>query len=222
LAAAKVFWDDPYLTELEAVVTGSENDTLTVDRTIFFAFSGGQEADTGTINDRRVLRAEKTGLEIFYTLEPGLSPLRRGEKVLMRIDWPRRYRLMRLHFAAELVLELVNQNFHHPEKIGAHISEQKARLDFAWEGSIGRIFPFLEEELSRIIVGDSEIMSCYADMEDELRYWKIAGFGQVSCGGTHPKRTGEVGRIKLKRDNIGKGKERIEITLENPQLNLGI
>ncbi|HSQ40236.1 MAG TPA: hypothetical protein VLM78_08735 [Anaerolineales bacterium] len=41
----------------------------------------------------------------------------------------------------------------------------------------------------------------------------MAGFAHVPCGGTHLKRTGEVGRIELKRDNIGKGKERIKVTI---------
>lgn len=41
----------------------------------------------------------------------------------------------------------------------------------------------------------------------------VAGFARVPCGRTHPKRTDEVGRIELKRDNIGKGKERIEVTI---------
>ena len=44
-----------------------------------------------------------------------------------------------------------------------------------------------------------------------MRYWEIEGFARVPCGGTHLKRTGEVGNIALKRKNIGKGKERIEV-----------
>lgn len=42
-------------------------------------------------------------------------------------------------------------------------------------------------------------------------FWEVPGFARVSCGGTHLKRTGEVGNIMLKRKNIGKGKERIEV-----------
>ena len=44
---AKTFWDDPYLTELEAKVTSVDGDFVTVDRTIAYAFSGGQESDHG-------------------------------------------------------------------------------------------------------------------------------------------------------------------------------
>ena len=46
---------------------------------------------------------------------------------------------------------------------------------------------------------------------DEIRYWKIDGFGQVPCGGTHIRSTGELNAIRLKRDRQEKNKERIEI-----------
>ncbi len=64
-----------------------------------------------------------------------------------------------------------------------------------------------------MIAEDREIVSAYSDEEAEQRYWEVPGFARVACGGTHLKRTGEVGAITLKRDNIGRGKERIEIYL---------
>jgi Ser-tRNA(Ala) deacylase AlaX len=67
--------------------------------------------------------------------------------------------------------------------------------------------------LDKIVQADSAIISDFSDQEQEIRYWEVKGFGKVSCGGTHLKRTGEVGPVKLKRDNIGKGKERVEITI---------
>ncbi len=48
---------------------------------------------------------------------------------------------------------------------------------------------------------------------NEMRYWEIEGFSRVSCGGTQVRSTGEIGSIRPKRNNIGKGKERIEIYL---------
>jgi Ser-tRNA(Ala) deacylase AlaX len=100
----KRFWEDPYLNQLETQVTQVNGPDITVEQTIFFAFSGGQESDTGTIGNHRVLQARKAGKEIVYTLEHdhGLRP---GDPVRICIDWERRYTLMRLHFAAEIVLE---------------------------------------------------------------------------------------------------------------------
>jgi Ser-tRNA(Ala) deacylase AlaX len=213
MPAQKIFWEDPYLTEHTARVTSMNGDTITLDQTIFYAASGGQESDSGSIAGIKVLRAEKTGPEIYYTLE-GPHGLKVGDEVLINIDWIRRYRLMRLHIAAEIVLELVNQLFDRPFKIGANISEDKARIDFRWEGRISDVFPVLLERAWKIIETDLPIRSEYSNREQEQRYWEIEGFAQVSWGGTHLRRTGEVGQIRLKRNNIGKGKERIEIYLE--------
>jgi Ser-tRNA(Ala) deacylase AlaX len=212
MPAVKLFWEDPYLRQCEARVTHISGDSLTLERTIFYAASGGQESDSGTIGGLPVLKADKEGTEIIYTLE-GPHSLSKGDEVLVRIDWERRYRLMRLHFAAEIILELVSQRYNRPEKIGANISEDKARLDFLWEGHVSDAFGVLLTEASKIIDADLPIVSAFSDREQEKRYWEIEGFARVSCGGTHPRRTGEVGEMRLKRNNIGKGKERIEIYL---------
>ena len=208
----KVFWDDPYLTELTAKVTSVTGQTVTVDRTIAYAFAGGQESDYGTINGYKIINAEKQGLQINYFMD-AQSSFQIDDPVLIKIDWNRRYKLMRLHFAAEVVLELIRQHFHNPEKTGAHISEAKARLDFVWPGNISHTFSFLETEIQRIVSADLPIISAFEDQENEIRYWQINNFAKVLCGGTHIRTTSELGTLRLKRNNIGKSKERIEILL---------
>jgi Ser-tRNA(Ala) deacylase AlaX len=131
----------------------------------------------------------------------------------MTIDWERRYRLMRLHFAAEIVLELAYQNLESIQKIGAHIARDKARIDFEWGENISTALPLLQDKALAIIQADHAIVSAFSDEAQEKRYWEIGGFARVPCGGTHLKRTGEIGKIMLKRKNAGKGKERIEIYL---------
>lgn len=211
----KVFWEDPYLTTLSAIITTVTGNVVTLDRTIAFAFSGGQASDSGTINGYDILRAEKMNKEIYYTIEEEHN-LSVDDEVIVQIDWGKRYRLMKLHFAAEIILELVYQNYGHPEKIGANISDTKARVDFVWDGNISETFTFLYSEANQIIELNLPIISDFSDAENEERYWEIRGIGKVPCGGTHLKTTGEIGPIKLRRDNIGKGKERIEIILVDP------
>lgn len=208
----KIFWEHPYLTELTAKVTSIDGGRITVDRTIAYAFSGGQESDSGFINQYPILQVEKIEKQIVYLLVEN-HVLHVNDDVLIKIDWERRYRLMRLHFAAEIILELVYQNYNRPEKIGAHISADKARLDFIWAGNISRTFDFLEKQIKCLVDNDQLITSEFSNRESEIRYWQIENFAQVSCGGTHIKHTGEIGPVLLKRNNIGKGKERIEITL---------
>ena len=208
----KLFWEDPYRTELATRVERVEGDEVILEETIFYALSGGQESDSGSIGGRPVLEARKSGREIRYRLAPdhGLAP---GDPVRVEIDWGRRYSLMRLHFAAEVILELVYRDLGPIEKIGAHIAQDKARIDFAWPENISAYFPDLIAKAGAIVAADQAIVSAFSDAAAERRYWKIREFAEVPCGGTHLKRTGEVGAIALKRKNIGKGKERIEITL---------
>lgn len=208
----KRFWEDPYLNRLETTVARIDGDNTQLAETIFFAFSGGQESDHGTIAGRPVLEARKEDREIIYRL-PADHGLHAGQKVTVEIDAERRLRLMRLHFAAEIVLELVYRHLGPIEKIGAHIAADKSRIDFARAESVTPELPFLEAEANRIVAADLPVTSAFSDEADERRFWQIEGFDPVSCGGTHVRRTGEVGPVRLKRNNIGKGKERIEIRL---------
>lgn len=212
MSVKKLFWENPYLTEIEAKVTSGNNNVITLDRTIAFAFSGGQQSDSGTIGGFNIIEAKKEGKEIFYTIEQNHN-LILNQNVMVTIDWEKRYRLMKLHFAAEIILELVYQHYNHPEKIGANITVDKARIDFFWNGNISEIFPELMNKANNIINSNFDIISDFDDEENEKRYWYIEGFAKVPCGGTHLKRTGEIGTISLKRNNLGSGKERIKIYL---------
>ena len=212
MSVKKIFWDDPYKTELQTTVTSVNENIITLRETIAYAFTGGQQSDDGTINNFKILKAQKVHKEIYYTIE-GEHNLQNGDTVLLRIDWDKRYKIMKLHFAAEIILELVNQNFNRPEKIGANITSEKSRIDFIWDSNISAMFPILESKAKELIDADKEIMSAFSNEEEEIRYWKIDGFAEVACGGTHIHRTGELGALKLKRDRQGKSKERIEIYL---------
>jgi len=208
----KHFWIDPYLAKHETCVATVVGNEVTLESSIFFAFSGGQESDQGTIGGQLVIDAKKTGADIVYALPEGhgLIP---GQSVEVAIDWHRRYRLMRLHFAAELVLELLYRTLPGTDKIGAHIAPDKARIDFVWPDNISPLLPEIQMKANTIVQSDLEIQSAFEEDSNERRYWEIDGFARVSCGGTHVKRTGEIGLIRLKRNNIGRGKERVEIYL---------
>jgi len=109
----------------------------------------------------------------------------------MMIDWNRGYRLMRLHFAAELFLELITQSFQ-LIKVGAHIFEAKARIDFQCEFNIASIFDEILNEYNAIIGIDKLIEIGFSNIEKQRRFWKIYGFAQVPCGGTYVKSTSAV------------------------------
>lgn len=206
----KLFWTDPYQSTLHTQISSVEDDWIGCEQTVFYAFSGGQESDHGHIADYTVLRAEKRGQEIIYQIASGHG-LKPGDRIHMSIDWDRRYRLMRHHFAAELVLEVAYRQIPGIEKIGAHIAADKARIDFAWPDNISSHMGELTLAAQTIIDSNLSITSTFSDQANQKRYWKIDGFAQVPCGGTHLRQTAEVGKLKLKRKNIGAGKERIEV-----------
>lgn len=213
MSVKKIFWEDPYLSSIMAKVTGVQGNLVTLDRTVAYAFSGGQQSDFGTIGGYPIIEARKDGREIYYTIAAS-HDLNSGQEVKVAINWEKRYRIMKLHFAAEIILELVYQNYGKPEKIGANITFEKSRVDFFWDGNISDIFADLAQKAQAIIDSDCPIECGFDDVDRQKRYWKIEGFAKVPCGGTHVKKTGEIGGIAFKRKNIGKGKERIEIYLK--------
>ncbi|KAB2832800.1 MAG: alanyl-tRNA editing protein [Caedimonadaceae bacterium] len=209
----KVFWDNPYQQRLTTKIAAVSGNRILLEETIAFSFSGGQESDKATLNGLPILYSEIEENLIYYIFQED-HEFSQGATVTMEIDWPRRYRLMRLHFAAELVLELMTRKLD-LEKIGAHISETKARIDFAFDKNISFIFEDILAEYNQIIEKDELIYTGFTDVETQRRFWKINGFAEVPCGGTHVQSTAEVGFVNLKRVNIGGGKERVEISLLN-------
>ena len=209
----KLFWQDPYLAECNATVVKSEGNDVVLDKTVFFAFSGGQQSDSGTINDVNVVEARVQGDNIIYALEN--NDLKEGDKVVVKIDSEKRDRIRRLHAAAHIVYYLFGKKTGITKLIGSNVTEDKGRVDYEYEESISEMLPPIEEEANKVFSSDEEIKT-YDSSEPGRRVWEWTHNGEAikfPCGGTHPKSTKEIGLVKLKRKNLGAGKERIEITL---------
>ncbi|NND02141.1 MAG: alanyl-tRNA editing protein [Acidimicrobiia bacterium] len=210
--SAMVFWDDPYLPRLATAVSSVDGEFVSLAETNFFAFAGGQERDHGTIGGHEVLDARWDGPTIIYRL-PRKHGLSVGDEVEAVIDHQRRDRLRRLHMATEIVLELLTKSHPHLVKVGAHMSAEKGRIDFATEHTITDWLVDVAKTANQMIEADIAIERSFLEGSTTRRYWKIPGFAKVPCGGTLPERTSEIGPIDLRRSNPGKGKERVEITL---------
>ena len=144
----KIFWENPYQQTLQTHVTSVDGNKILFAETIAYSFAGGQESDKAWVNGIPILDSKMENNLIYYTL-PDNHGLKVGDNVEMTIDWQRRLRLMRLHFAAELILEIVTQNYH-LEKVGAHIAENKARIDFKSDTNISTFFPEILAEYNAI------------------------------------------------------------------------
>ncbi len=218
----KLFWQDPYKTEDNATVTALNGPKIKLNQTIFFAFSGGQESDEGTIGCIKVVEAVKQGdkeniIDIEYVLErePDFNV---GGVVEVKIDGERRQKLMKLHSATHIVYYFFIEKVGKQKIIGSNIAADKARIDFEYEKPIQELLPELEVAVNAFLAENHQIIRKPDEKSPDLWWWICErGEGKevwkMPCGGTHPRSTGEIGKIRLKRKNIGKGKERIEVYL---------
>lgn len=214
----KLFWEDPYLKTALANVAKIEGNDIYLDRTIIYSFSGGQQSDCGSIggigiSDSKILDDKS----IVYTLAtvPTFSV---GSEVELRIDWDKRYKIMRLHSATHIALAIFSDLVGKTPRCGANVSSEKGRIDFEYPEPITSIIPEIQSRMNQIINEDKEIITKADEYSEdpESRLWLISGKGEnwsMGCGGTHPKKTGEIGKIKTRRENIGHGKERLQIIL---------
>jgi misacylated tRNA(Ala) deacylase len=215
-----VFREDCNLRTLEAVVTGiTPEGGLVLDRTIFYATSGGQPNDTGRIRtaDGRtipivdVLHPEGDKARIAHIPAEGAPALETGDKVTLEIDWDRRYRLMRMHTA----LHLLSVVFPFPVT-GGSIGEDKGRLDFDMP-EVPDNLPELEARLNAMVSAGHAVTSEWitdAEMaanpglvktmkvkppmgQGRVRLVRIGGIDLQPCGGTHVANTAEIGPLKL-------------------------
>jgi len=214
----KLFWEDPYLRGCTAKVESINGNEVRLSQSIFFAFSGGQESDSGTIGGIPVKEARKEADgSITYVLE-NAPTFSLGQEVHVKIDWEKRYRIMKLHTAAHVVWFLFEKKTGVKKLIGSNVTNEKSRIDYEFPESVSSILPELEKEVNELIAKGMEIKTYYETGNPELgtgnserRWWEMGEF-KCPCGGTHLKNLKEIGSLKLKRKNLGKGKERIEIT----------
>jgi misacylated tRNA(Ala) deacylase len=224
--AELLFRDDPYLAACEATVVSVQDNVVELDRTVFYPLGGGQAGDTGRIGEWRVLDTRKGENTVLHMLEPG-AKLAPGEKLGIRIDWERRYRLMRLHTALHLLGAVVKAPV-----TGGRIGDDKAHLDFDIEME-KLVKEEIEARLNELTKASVEtqarwITDVELDARPELvktmsvapprgegrvRLLEIPGVDLQACGGTHVRNTAEIGRLAVARiRSEGKRNKRVTLT----------
>ena len=120
----KLFNEDAYMKEAGAVVVSVDGNDIVLDRTIFFAFSGGQADDYGTIGSVRLTGLRIDGDDIVHTVEDA-SGFSVSDTVELALDWDRRYKLMRLHTAAHIVYFFAVKVIGEKSLIGSNVDVSK-------------------------------------------------------------------------------------------------
>ncbi|HIJ10441.1 TPA: alanyl-tRNA editing protein [Candidatus Woesearchaeota archaeon] len=212
----KLFWDDPYQTECTATVTEIDGNMVKLDQSIFYAFSGGQLSDEGTIGGITVIEAKKEGdkediVDIVYTLERE-PDFKVGDTVDVKIDEKRREKLRKLHSAAHIVYYIVIDILGKVKINGSEIQPEKARMDFGYDKPLAEKLPEIEKAVNVFIAGNHDIAMLPDTEKSDLKWWTCNNW-KMPCGGTHVKNTTEIGPLRLSRKNKGKGRERIEMYL---------
>lgn len=183
-----------------------------LDRTAFYPEGGGQAGDTGWINGVRVIDTRLVEGQIVHIME-AVPPFSIGELVRCGMDWDRRYRIMRLHSAAHIMEHFLWQRLGRIERLGSQVDEEKDRADYAYEGRLPAEELKTVEEATNEFLAEGHEIRILADPERPgVRIWKCGAI-EMPCGGTHIRNTREIGAVKLKRKNPGRGVERVETSL---------
>ncbi|MBW8010042.1 MAG: alanyl-tRNA editing protein [Chloroflexi bacterium] len=236
----RLYQTDSYLQEFEAVVTelDQENHGVILDRTTFYPGGGGQPADHGT------LKAESTAFEVkgskmiagrlVHLIGGELQLPNLGTKIIGKIDWTKRFQLMRTHTAMHILCGVVFRDYN-ALVTGGNMEPLKGRMDFEFESMhrelINEIKNSINLEVSKgrdlnvkIIPRDEAFqipdlirtkINLLPEGIQEVRVVEIQGLDLQADGGTHVQNTSEVGEIKI-TDYKSKGKINKRIYVELP------
>lgn len=237
MATDCLFRDDAYLKECEAIVAGvTSNGGVVLDRTVFYAMSGGQPADRGTLTlpdgqtvpIDNVVYADPGKTEIAHMPAGGPALFAPGTVVRATIDWDPRYARMRMHTA----LHLLSAVLPYPVT-GGSIGEKESRLDFDIPEA-GLDKGKIDEALAAMIAANAEVTSRWITDEEleanpglvktmavkppmgtgRVRLIEIKGYDLQPCGGTHVARTGEIGAVQVTQiEKKGKQNRRVRLAL---------
>jgi len=208
-----LFWQDAYQKEFDATVVSVNGNQVVLDQTCFYPMGGGQVGDTGEINGIKVIDTKKDENDnVIHILEKE-TDLKIGDTVHGKIDWDRRYKIMRLHSAAHVSYHFMKEVFPDSNYASSGIvDEKKDRLDYLFDQPIDREKLKLVEQKSNEFIQQNKEIKTFTD-EDGRRHWDCEMM-HMFCGGTHVKNTKEIGRVAVVRGSKpGKGKERIETIL---------
>ena len=231
-----IYMTNSYLKEFQAVVQSvKDGKFIILDRTAFYPQGGGQPHDTGIIvfngEEYQVVYAGKFEGKISH--EVSKHGLKAGDSVNCKIDWERRYRLMRMHTAAHII-DAVLYNKAGALCTGNQLGIDKSRIDFSLETldrdkiqqyidmanecvkkKIDVKIYFLPREEALKIPGVVKLASVMPPEVKELRIVEIPGIDLQADGGTQVNNTSEIGNISLVSvDNKGKNNRRMYFTLD--------
>jgi alanyl-tRNA synthetase len=211
---------------------------LVLEKTPFYAESGGQIGDTGLIEAEdgsflfRVKDTKKAGGVIVHygALEAGAAAaVRPRARVRAVVDRERRLRIMKNHTATHLLHWALHRVVgEHAKQAGSVVEPDRLRFDFSHpQGLTDEEVERIERLVNEKVIANDEVSKYERSLDearragvtalfgekygDRVRVVDIAGFSRELCGGTHVGRTGDIGPFKVVREAaVQAGVRRIE------------
>lgn len=215
----RLYYNDGYLKQFRAQVIEIAGDghRVYLDRTAFYPSSGGQPADTGTLNGIAVIDVADEGERVVHVLETpvGLGP------VDCKIDWASRYDHMQQHTGQHLLSAVLEELFQF-KTVSVHMGAEVSTIELATPAVSAEQMQKAEQRCGEIVGQGIPVSITYEDAAEDLGLRKasertgtlrIISIGTVdrsACGGTHLRTTAEIGAVLIRKSEKLRGNTRIE------------
>jgi alanyl-tRNA synthetase len=219
----RLYFDDAFQKEFEAAVveklTYEEKPAVVLDQTCFYPESGGQPCDRGTMDGVNVIHVLEEGEKIIHILDKEMA----GPRIRGVVDWDRRFDHMQQHSGQHILSQCFTELLD-GETISFHLGEAVSTLEIGLREIRESDAERVESRANEIIFEDREIKTYFVPREKIstiplrrppkkeglIRVVEVSGFDYSACGGTHCRRTGEIGMIKINTWDKIRGNMRFE------------
>ena len=233
----RIFLRDAQCRAFDATVVAVDDDgRVALDATAFYATSGGQPHDTGTLrwDGGSAAVTDVRGHDVVWHTIDGDAPAA-GTAVHGELDWERRHALMRTHTALHILCGVI-YNTWGVSVTGGNMAPLSARMDFEFdplpEGFAAQVTELVNAEIAadrpieisflpraEALADDDLIrtkVNLIPESVTEIRVVDIVGLDKQADGGTHLRSTGEVGRFEVvKTESKGKANKRLRIAVHD-------
>jgi len=202
-AVRRFYWTNPHVYEVEVEVKSVGDLKVTIEPIVFHPDEGGQPADKGMIDQSEVLNVEIIDGNIIHTLDKSLS----DGKYIARVDSRHRLSVARRHTAQHIISGIAENRFD-LKTVGVHIGLESCtvdfdkKIDFETAQAIERnsMEVVAENILVETVFNDADARTRFDLKEIEpamIRIVKIGDYDASACCGTHVRRTGDIGIIRI-------------------------
>lgn len=207
-----------FTTNLKSSTMINDQYHVVLENTIFYPEGGGQPADTGLINDVKVLDVYEQDGIIYHICESEIQ----SQIVNCRIDWQRRHNHMQYHTGQHILSAIFYRHFNY-QTCGFHLGSDYSTIDIDAERLTEEEILKAEQLVNDLIQKNVAITSYFINRDEtnkfdlrkqpqtatDIRIVELADFDSVPCCGTHLQNTGEVGLLKIIKAEKNKSLTRI-------------